>query len=220
MSSRMAWSPASSITQFRVFTLSAGIQLAAFQPSKCTHCQRVYLGGWCFKRSHSHAVGCRWVGPCPQQYFVIPRIHSCLGASVDLLGFVSSKLLHLPATFASIFRVWQSIHREQRQQELLTGVTGTLHRNNVQRLEDTWLTYQAVVLAGVSDWDFSTPAAFDDLLFAYVPLLRAGHFSSVIAHFESCVECQRMIALITDGKFGARRRVCVPMWRSSFPGII
>ena len=48
MSSRMAWSPASGITRFRVFTLSAGIQLAAFQPSKCTQCQRLYLGGWCF----------------------------------------------------------------------------------------------------------------------------------------------------------------------------
>ena len=30
----------------------------------------------------------------------------------------------------------------------------------------------------------------------------------MIAHFESCVKCMRLIALITDGKFGARRRVC------------
>ena len=89
----------------------------------------------------------------------------------------------------------------------LTGVTGTLHRNNVQRLEDTWLTYQAVVLAGVSDadvaWDFSTPATFDESLFAYVPLLRAGHFSCEIAHFDFCVKCKRLVSLNTDGNIPA-----------------
>ena len=89
---------------------------------------------------------------------------------------------------------------------------GTLHRNNVQRLEDMWFTYQAIVLAGGTDgdvvWDFSTPVGFDKSSTAYVPLLRAGHLSSVISHFASCRKCQRLVALITDGKFGARRRVC------------
>ena len=55
---------------------------------------------------------------------------------------------------------------------------------------------------------FSNGAAFDKSLTVYLPLLQAGHFSSVLSHFATCFRCHHMVALITDGKYGARRRVC------------
>ena len=72
-SSGYFYEPSAGVTLCRVFTPCAGIQLAAFQPAKCTDCLRVYLGGWSFKRSHSRAVDCRWLGPCPQHLFCISQ---------------------------------------------------------------------------------------------------------------------------------------------------
>ena len=45
LSSGDAYEPSDRVTLCRVFTLCAGIQLAVFQPAKCTHCLRVYFGG-------------------------------------------------------------------------------------------------------------------------------------------------------------------------------
>ena len=212
MPTGMAYAPTQHATYFRIFTYCAGIQLAAFQPAKCKACCRFYLGGWTFKRFKNHATDCRWVGPCPRRYFVLPKTQSWIGATLDLLDFVSSELLHMPAAFSSVFRVWQSCHLEPRQQELMIGDIGTLQRNNEQRLEDMWFAYQAVTLAEGLDsqvvWDFSNSKTFDLSLSEYQTLLRASHFSSVISHFASCARCQHMVALITDGKYGARRRVC------------
>ena len=85
-SSGDVYEPSAGVTLCRVFTPCAGIQLAAFQPAKCTDWLRVYCGGWSFKRSHSRAVDCRWLGPCPQHYFLFPKTQYWLGASVPLLG--------------------------------------------------------------------------------------------------------------------------------------
>ena len=85
LSSGDAYEPSDRVTLCRVFTLCAGIQLAVFQPAKYTHCLRVYFGGWSFKRSPSQAADCRWLGPCPQHYFIFPKTHVWLGASVHLL---------------------------------------------------------------------------------------------------------------------------------------
>ena len=102
---------------------------------------------------YSHAVDCRWLGPCPQHYLVFPKTNFWLGASVHLLGWVSSHLLHMSATFESIFRRWQCFQTEQRQQELLRCATGTLHCNDVTRLADMWRTYQAIALFRGTDGD-------------------------------------------------------------------
>lgn len=135
-----------------------------------------------------------------------------LAVEVDLLEFLSAHFLHMPASFAAVFRVWSDLHPEPHQRELLLGLQGTLERNNAQRLEDAWFARQAVVLSEGHDadiaWDLSTPAAFDCTLCSYTPILRKRHFASVLGHISDCPRCQRLVALITDGKHGARRRVC------------
>ena len=53
------------------------------------------------------------------------------------------------------------------------------------------------------EWDGSISVAFHKSFTAYVPNFRAGHFSSVIAHFEFCDNCKRWVSLSTDGHISA-----------------
>ena len=155
---------------------------------------------------------CQWIGPCPDTFFVIPKLRSWLAVDLKLLSFVNSQLLHQTASFQSVFRVWVDMHPESVQQDLLRGATGTLERNNTQRLADAWMTWSATTWADGSDgdvpWDFSSPESFDKTLSAYKDLLDDALFNSVVKHIPDCPRCGHLLALITDGKVGACRRVC------------
>eukprot|EP00959_Pyramimonas_sp_CCMP1952_P246649 5154873-Pyramimonas_sp.AAC.1 len=104
------------------------------------------------------------------------------------------------------------MHPEKEQQDLLRGATGTLERNNTQRLEDAWMTWSATTWAAGSDsdvqWNFNTPSNFDSTLLKYKTLLDDAMFNSVVEHIPDCPRCGHLLALITDGKAGACRRVC------------
>ena len=95
------------------------------------------------------------------------------------------------------------MHPEPWQQRLLRGDLGTQERHNTQRLEDGWMTWIATKWAGGRDpdirWDFSSAEA---------PVLNDTLFSSVVDHIPACPRCTHLLALMTDGKAGAGRRVC------------
>ena len=86
---------------------------------------RLLLHGWvAFSRRAGwvHPASLRWVGPLPDRFFVMPRQQSMLAVEVDLLEFLSAHFLHMPASFAAVFRVWSDLHPHQR--ELLLGLQG------------------------------------------------------------------------------------------------
>jgi len=128
---------------------------------------------------------------------------------------MNSQFLHQQASFQSVFRVWQEMHPETLQQLLLNGGLGTLERNNTVRLEDAWFVWSATTWAEGCDadisWDFASPQEFDGTLLQYEPVLRERNFRAVVGHIPDCPRCQHMLALVSDGKAGASRRVCANM---------
>lgn len=216
----MLWETTCQPTRFRVFTLQAGIQFASFAPKRCVTCGDCYIGGWAYRASRNCITECRWVGPHPDRYFVIPKMRSWLAVDTGLLQMIDSQVLLQKASFQSAFRVWTRMHREEFQQELLHGGLGTLERNNTQRLEEAWFAWSATRLAESHDadilWDFSSPSAFDSVLLQYDPVLRESHFQSVANHIPDCPRCQHLLGLVSDGKKGAARRVCANMNKFRF----
>ena len=217
----MRYSPEAHHTKFRAFTLHAGLQLAVFQPSHCPSCGWHYIAGWKYKVDSNRVTECRWIGPFPDTFFVIPKLRSWLAVDVKLLTFANSQLLHQKASFQSMFRVWVDMHPEKEQQDLLRGATGTLERNNTQRLEDAWMTWSATTWAAGSDsdvqWDFNTLGNFDNTLLKYKTLLDDALFNSVVEHIPDCPRHGHLPAVITYGKAGASRRVCSSL--NKFPKI-
>ena len=167
----MRYAPAEGPTRFRAFTYHAGLQHAVFQPKQCLRCQCHYLAGWMYKVERNSIRQCKWIGPCPAKYFVVPKQKSWLAVDIELLSASNSQILHQVASFESIFRVWAAMHPEPWQQSLLKGDMGTLETNNTQRLEDAWMAWSAITWAdrGGQDivWDFSTLGAFDETLCSY-----------------------------------------------------
>ena len=211
----MSFEPGQGPTRFRVFTLAAGLQPAAFQPKHCHACNRSFLRGWSWKSLRGANVDCRWVGPMPQSCFILPKQRSWVGIDGPMLAFIAAELLHNPSSFASILRVWSDMHPENHQQHLILGEHGTLERNNASRMEDLFLCYQAIRLAEGKDrdivWDFTSRSSLDKVFWQYAPILQENHFESVVAHMDDCPRCQKLLAIITDGKCGAKRRVCANM---------
>jgi hypothetical protein len=129
-----------------------------------------------------------------------------------LLRMANSQFLHQKVCFQSVFRVWAEMPPQGLQQSRICGTWGTLERNNCQRLEDAWFAWSATCWSGGLDaeivWDFSSPEEFDRTLLLYHPKLREALFQSVVVQIPACPRCQHMLALISDGKTGAARRVC------------
>ena len=204
--------PAEGPTRFRAFTFHAGFQFAVFQPKLCRACRWHYIAGWTYRADRNHITACKWIGPCPRTWFVIPKLRSWLAIDMALLSVLDSQLLHQKASFQSMFRVWADMHPEPWQQRLLRGDLGTQERHNTQRLEDGWMTWSATKWAGGRDphirWDFSSAETFDLTLCSYKPVLDDTLFSSVVDHIPACPRCTHLLALITDGKAGAGRCVC------------
>ena len=213
----MSFEPSQGPTRFRVFTLAAGLQPAAFQHKHCDACSRSFLKGWSWKSLRGANVDCRWVGPMPESCFILPKQRSWIGIDGAMLAFITAELLHNPSSFASILRVWSDMHPEHHQQHLILGEHGTLERNNTLRMEDLFLCYQATRLAEGRGshivWDFTSRSGLDKAFCEYAPILQENHFASVVAHMDDCPRCQKLVAIITDGKCGAKRRVCANMDR-------
>lgn len=208
----MLFDPTEEATKFRVFTLHAGLQHAAFQFARCRRCKCCFLGGWTFIVRRGGFGKCMWMGPMPEDFFVMPRQQSWMGVDTALLGFVSAQLLHAGGGFSTVLRVWADLHRDDAQPRLILGENSQLERNQAQRLEDTWLIQRAVHLAGGADreieWNFQD---LDATFTKYDEILRTQHFGRVLLHLPECPRCRQGIILVTDGKRGARRRVCANM---------
>eukprot|EP00973_Karenia_brevis_P031923 4405490-Karenia_brevis.AAC.1 len=114
-----------------------------------------------------------------------------------------------------MFRVWADMHQGDLQQKLLGGACGTLERRNTVRLEEAWLAWSATTWAEGDDshiaWDFASGDGIERTLCCYDHILRERHFLAVVAHITDCPRCAHMIALVSDGKKGAGRRVCANM---------
>ena len=98
--------PAEGTTRFRAFTFHAGFQFAVFQPKLCRACRWHYIAGWTYRADRKHITECKWIGPCPRTWFVIPKLRSWLAIDMALLSVLDSQLLHQKASFQSMFRVW------------------------------------------------------------------------------------------------------------------